>query len=165
MAAELAADLAEAAEDGVPQADIIGRDLSDPRSFAASWAAERGYVGSSCKGGTARKAVLSGALAGLAAVAVSGAAVMIVASTSSSGARQALAPRFAGHTAKAVWITGTAASMRAVSPPPLWVEQDTGTSSNTRAVGLVLLIVGLAGVVPLATFAVSRSAKAGARLL
>jgi hypothetical protein len=39
-------------------------------------------------------------------------------------------------------------------PPPLWVGQDTSASSNNRTVGQVLVIVGLAGVVPLATFAV-----------
>jgi hypothetical protein len=44
MAAELAADLEEAAADGVSAADVLGHDASDPRSFAASWAAERGVV-------------------------------------------------------------------------------------------------------------------------
>jgi hypothetical protein len=44
MAAELAADLGEAEAEGVSAEDLLGRSASDPRSFAASWAAERGIV-------------------------------------------------------------------------------------------------------------------------
>jgi hypothetical protein len=42
MAAELEADLAEAEADGVSAAEMLGE--SDPRRFAATWAAERGLV-------------------------------------------------------------------------------------------------------------------------
>jgi hypothetical protein len=44
MAADLASDLEEAEADGVPAAEYLGRSASDPRSFAASWARERGIV-------------------------------------------------------------------------------------------------------------------------
>jgi hypothetical protein len=44
MAAELASDLNEAEAEGVSAEEFLGRSLSDPRSFAASWAGERGIV-------------------------------------------------------------------------------------------------------------------------
>ena len=44
MAADLAADLSEAEAEGVSAEELLGSSASDPRSFAASWAAERGIV-------------------------------------------------------------------------------------------------------------------------
>jgi len=44
MAADLASDLAEAEADGISAEELLGSSAFDPRSFAASWAAERGIV-------------------------------------------------------------------------------------------------------------------------
>jgi hypothetical protein len=44
MAADLASDLEEAEAEGVSAEDLLGTSASDPRSFAASWATERGIV-------------------------------------------------------------------------------------------------------------------------
>jgi hypothetical protein len=44
MAADLAADLAEAEAEGVSAEEVLGRSAFDPRSFATSWAAERGVI-------------------------------------------------------------------------------------------------------------------------
>ena len=44
MAADLAADLDEAAADGVSAEEVLGTAAFDPRGFAASWASERGVV-------------------------------------------------------------------------------------------------------------------------
>src|SRR5215468_6389882 len=44
MAADLASDLAEAETEGVSAADYLGSSASDPRSFAAYWASERGII-------------------------------------------------------------------------------------------------------------------------
>lgn len=44
MAADLASDLEEAEAEGVSTADYLGASASDPRSFAASWASERGVI-------------------------------------------------------------------------------------------------------------------------
>jgi hypothetical protein len=44
MAAELASDLREAEAEGVSAEELLGSGGSDPRSFAASWAAERGII-------------------------------------------------------------------------------------------------------------------------
>lgn len=44
MAADLAADLREAEAEGVSAEEVLGNGAFDPRSFAASWAAERGVA-------------------------------------------------------------------------------------------------------------------------
>jgi hypothetical protein len=44
MAADLTSDLAAAEADGVSAEEYLGRSFFDPRSFAASWASERGIV-------------------------------------------------------------------------------------------------------------------------
>jgi hypothetical protein len=44
MADDLASDLEEAEAEGVPASEYLGTSASDPRSFAASWAAERGVI-------------------------------------------------------------------------------------------------------------------------
>ena len=45
MAADLEADLAEAEAEGASAEDVLGSAVFDARSFAASWAAERGVIG------------------------------------------------------------------------------------------------------------------------
>jgi len=44
MAADLTSDLEEAEAEGVSAAEYLGGSVSDPRSFAASWASERGII-------------------------------------------------------------------------------------------------------------------------
>ncbi len=44
MATDLASDLKEAEAEGVPADEYLGSSFFDPRSFAASWAAERGVI-------------------------------------------------------------------------------------------------------------------------
>ena len=44
MASDLASDLSDAAADGVSAEELLGSSTFDPRSFAASWAAERGII-------------------------------------------------------------------------------------------------------------------------
>jgi hypothetical protein len=44
MAADLASDLREAEAEGVSAEELLGSSAFDPRSFAASWAAERGII-------------------------------------------------------------------------------------------------------------------------
>jgi hypothetical protein len=44
MAADLATDLSEAEAEGVSAEEFLGNSVFDPRSFAASWAAERGII-------------------------------------------------------------------------------------------------------------------------
>src|SRR6266498_620013 len=44
MAADLEADLEEAEAEGASAEDVLGSGAFDPRSFAASWAGERGVI-------------------------------------------------------------------------------------------------------------------------
>jgi hypothetical protein len=44
MAADLTTDLSEAETEGVSAQEFLGSSAFDPRSFAASWAAERGII-------------------------------------------------------------------------------------------------------------------------
>jgi hypothetical protein len=44
MAADLASDLSDAEAEGVSAEELLGSSAFDPRSFAASWAAERGVI-------------------------------------------------------------------------------------------------------------------------
>ncbi len=55
MAADLAADLEEAAAEGVSAEELLGRSAFDPRSFAASWAAERGIIPAPPSQGSSRR--------------------------------------------------------------------------------------------------------------
>jgi len=55
MAADLATDLLEAETEGVSVEELLGSSAFDPRSFAASWAAERGVVPAGPDGGPRRR--------------------------------------------------------------------------------------------------------------
>ena len=75
MAADLASDLEEAEGEGVSAADYLGASASDPRSFAASWASERGIIPGPSgreKGGRRPRALVAfTALAAIAAIVAS----------------------------------------------------------------------------------------------
>ena len=49
------ADLSEAEAEGVSAEELLGSSAFDPRSFAASWAAERGIIPASPSRGSARR--------------------------------------------------------------------------------------------------------------
>ena len=55
MAADLTSDLREAEAEGVSAEELLGSSVSDPRSFAASWAAERGVIPPSPTRGARRR--------------------------------------------------------------------------------------------------------------
>ena len=55
MAADLASDLTDAEADGVSAEDLLGSSILDPRSFATSWAAERGVIPEPPSRGNARR--------------------------------------------------------------------------------------------------------------
>lgn len=95
MAADLASDLREAEAEGVSAEELLGSSYFDPRSFAASWAAERGIIPAPPGRGSGRRRPLAlVAFTALAALAVIVAALLlatgepkvsIVASTARSG--------------------------------------------------------------------------------
>jgi hypothetical protein len=55
MAAELASDLREAEAEGVSAEEFLGSSAVDPRTFAASWAGERGIIPAAPSRGNARR--------------------------------------------------------------------------------------------------------------
>ena len=166
MAAELAGDL----DEGASPEDVLGADAVDACSFARSWAAERGLIRARRFG---RIAVPVSVLA-FVAVTIAGAALLIVASPSDS-ARLAVEapPRVVELGPQRVWVgppdrvvTLSASKVRAAAEraaararaaiqatsPPLVRLGSANDSDADRTIGLILLIVGLAGVVPAALF-------------
>jgi hypothetical protein len=81
MAAELEADLQEAAAEGVPAEHVLGSSASNPRSFAAAWAGERGVVAPTTPG-RRRAARLAAAIGVFALIAAIGGVLVLVASPS-----------------------------------------------------------------------------------
>ena len=59
MAADLASDLSEAEAEGVSADELLGTSVFDPRSFAASWAAERGIIPAAPDRGSASRRPLA----------------------------------------------------------------------------------------------------------
>jgi hypothetical protein len=163
MAADLAADLEEAEAEGVSPAEVLGSGASDPRAFAASWAAERGVVPPpSLRDRLSRRALLLGATAVLTTIAAIGAALVLFESPHASAPPAAIRipPEFALAPAPA-----TIATLR-VPPPPIfaapraplavWIKADgrgvvlsraNPTGVDIHVVGSILLIVGIAGVI------------------
>ena len=70
MAADLASDLTEAEADGVSVEELLGSSAFDPRSFARSWAAERGIIPEPPSRGTRRRPLVLVAFTAVAAIAL-----------------------------------------------------------------------------------------------
>ncbi|HXY80301.1 MAG TPA: hypothetical protein VEH55_02945 [Gaiellaceae bacterium] len=79
MAADLASDLGEAEADGVSAEELLGSSAFDPRSFAASWAAERGIVPVPAgRGSAGRRPIVLVAFTAVAAIALIVAALLLL---------------------------------------------------------------------------------------
>lgn len=78
MAADLASDLGEAEAEGVSVEELLGSSAFDPRSFAASWAAERGVIPPPPGRGARRRPRALVAFTAVAALAVVVAALLLV---------------------------------------------------------------------------------------
>jgi hypothetical protein len=138
MAADLAADLKEAEAEGVSPEEVLGSGAFDPRSFAASWAAERGVSRPSpARERVSRRSFIPAAIAALVVIAVTGAALAIFASP--SGSVSAPVMRASGPSGHPVPVT----------PQDLHADV---SGVDARTVGTVLLVVGLAGIVLLTLF-------------
>jgi hypothetical protein len=127
MAADLEADLAEAEADGASPEEVLGNSVFDPRSFAASWAAERGVIPPASLPGTqAKRPLILAAIAALAVLAVTGAALAIFARSGSVAMVPSPRPR--------------------LSPPPGNGPLHAHLSVDVRRIGATLLLVGLVGI-------------------
>jgi hypothetical protein len=79
MAADLASDLREAEAEGVSADELLGSSAFDPRSFAASWAAERGIIPvPPSRGNARRRPLVLAAFTALAAIALIVAALLLL---------------------------------------------------------------------------------------
>lgn len=139
MAADLEADLSEAAAEGVSAEEVLGSSAFDPRSFAARWAAERGVLpqASAPLDRAALRLVaraaswrwlLLAALVGSGLVALLGAALVAF----RHGAGRMFVPAFGPH---------------ASEPARFWIAQAFGgpQSAPDAKVGVFLLALGLGG--------------------
>jgi hypothetical protein len=160
MAAELEADLDEAPS----LEEVLGPDAADAHAFARRWALARGVVPTPSRG---LRAGVAAALAAFALAAIAGALLMVFSSPSHTE-RIAVAkvPQIVSVGQQRVW-TGPPSRVTSEPPPAVAIIEatprpllqlapidDSGVDADT--VGLVLLIVGLAGFLPLALPAARR---------
>lgn len=157
MAADLAADLTEAESEGALAEEVLGSGAADARSFATSWAAERGVIPP--PRWTARLRRRSPALTAIAAltvIAAIGAALVIFASPDASAPIAAIGvpPEFAAPPALATRTVIRVRAPVAVSPDGrvVLLGQASGSGLEINKVGSILLIVGIVGIVLLMLF-------------
>lgn len=148
MAAELATDL----DEGTPE-EVLGSDAVDAASFARAWATERGVIR------PRRSSRLPAALAALALIPTVIGTILVL--TSADDSKAALPP--SGDTI--VWVTPSpnkqplpettlvqAEQARAASARAVLLEERSrlvaAPDDDSSTLGTVLLIVGLAGLVP-----------------
>jgi hypothetical protein len=158
MAADLAADLEEAEAEGVSPAEVLGSVASDPRSFAASWAAERGVIPPPpLTARLRRRSLIYAATAALTIVAAIGAALVIFASPDASALMGAIrmpaAPvpppsptnvSFVGD--GGVWVAQANGGVLLTFPPAPGAAAH-GSGVEIHTFGSILLIVGIVGVI------------------
>jgi hypothetical protein len=171
MAAELTADLDEAAAEGASPEEVLGRGASNARSFAAFWAAERGVIPQRSTGLLPRRSVTLAVTAAFTIIAAVGAALVIFASPDAPApaAAVSLPPSPAltnisviedGRVRAAVArLEADRAHTQAVleSQMQVWVQPNGATVLTLRPghgqgveihrVGSILLIAGIAGVI------------------
>jgi hypothetical protein len=141
MAADLEADLSEANAEGVSPEEVLGNGYFDPRSFAASWAASRGFVRPTRPvRGTIQVRTIVLALAGVVAAAfvALGLAFLFGTPVVNRSASAAAAPYAHFHRSPlpSIFVTPSGGHPVVFEPavPP-----------SLHPAGLVLLLVGLAG--------------------
>ncbi len=158
MAADLAADLSEAAAEGVSAEEVLGPDALDPRSFAASWAAERGLTDPRSAGKRRTGSLALAAIAVLSAAAIAAGATMLATPSATASAppdpiSQVDSGPDTGRVAYTVrWIDvgrpGVHAATVALKRLPEWVPSAPPSehSTGTDAFAWALLVAGIVGV-------------------
>jgi hypothetical protein len=123
MAADLEADLEEAEAEGASAEEVLGSGAFNPRSFAISWAAERGVIPpAGDKERHSRKPLVPAAITSLAVVALIGAAIAFLATRT-----ETVAPT--------MWVP--AHGPAPVVPPP------GSTSSGAHTISWILLLLAI----------------------
>jgi hypothetical protein len=176
MAADLAADLEEAESEGASAEELLGSAAADPRSFAESWAAERGLIPPPrLTARLRRRSLVLTAIAALTVIAGIGAALVVFASPDASPRTAAIrlpAPssypmavsfdkepalravlvvtreaELAHEHAQLRASAGAAAVVQANGDIVLTVLQGHSPGVEIHTVGSILLIVGIAGAI------------------
>jgi len=165
MAADLAADLAEAEAEGASAEDVLGEAVFDARSFAATWAEERGVITpapAQRDGRTSVPLVVVGAV--LLATAIIGAALVVAGRSGSVEAHLAIAPVPRPHVAffrrpgfGPVARVGRLKLWHAAPPFGQFVVG--APRDDTVGIGFALLIVGLTGSAVVAIVWLTRRAR------
>ena len=141
MAADLTADLDEAAAEGASPEDVLGTSAFDPRRFAAAWASARGVTGAPIPGRRslwpAPWAVVVTALLG---VLIVGAGLALLVGSSSRAV--AFATRRIGAVPRPIRLFAPGPG-RIVAPGP--VGRFVGIVGNVHPLAWMLLIVGVVG--------------------
>ena len=125
MAADLASDLNEAEAEGVSAEELLGNSSSDPRSFAASWAAERGIIPGPLSQPIRRRPRSLIAFTAIAAIALIGAAALLLTGEPQLTLRTSLAPHPLGP------------------PPPGVGGQVVHTTSASAPIEWILLVLAI----------------------
>jgi hypothetical protein len=162
MAADLEVDLAEAEADGTSAEEVLGTGAFDAPTFAAAWAAERGLIPPPTPTGPtrARRSRAPYAIAGFALVAFVG-LVLVLLPQPTVQTRLALgAPANAAAVHRSIERLRIIGQGRLVLPSvrrmiivpqlPAGASQVVVTNTNwivLRILGIVLLVIGLAGTV------------------
>jgi hypothetical protein len=169
MAADLAADLAEAEAEGASAEDVLGDAVFDARSFAASWAEERGVVATPATdvhGRTPTALLVAGAFSLV--IALIGATLLVGGRSGSSETRLAFAalpaPRvalFRPHFGPVVRPLRGKMAIVIPSRPALFAPAGKfvvggGRLDDSTGVGGLLLVIGLIGTAVVAVIAILR---------
>ena len=132
MAADLASDLREAEAEGVSADELLGSSVFDPRSFAASWAAERGIIPDPpSRGNARRRPLVLVAFTALAAIALLVSALLLA-----TGAAQAVARQVQTSTTSPSW-------QPAAGPYHPTVDRQVLQTSASAPVEWILLLLAI----------------------
>jgi hypothetical protein len=152
MAADLAADLAEAEADGTSPEEVLGSGVFDARSFAAAWASERGIVPAAPQPSAAphrrRRWLMPALVALFALIALVGAVLAIRGNPPRNVSVRVALPAGGGPTRFHFVAPGRLRALPRLRPGPgavLVPPSGQVTVVNVRPIGIVLLIVGLIG--------------------
>lgn len=149
MVADLVADLEEAEADGASPEEVLGNAAFDPRTFAASWALERGLVQEGWRGKIRTRRVALAAIV-LLVLAAGGVAIGVIASS-----RHAPAP--------VATASVPARTIAATHVPDLFGLRQEQAVAAAQAAGLTISIVHVASDQPAGTV-VKQTPPAGAQL-
>jgi hypothetical protein len=138
MAADLSADLAEAEAEGASIEDVLGSSAFDPRAFARSWASERGVSRAAPAPRRSSRRWLP--LAALAATAVTLIGAVLLTAPRPRVAISSVS-RALGSAVAVVRHPGP------IGPPPGIAVRASTAANHVHAIGLLVLIIGLAGIV------------------